>query len=68
MATHSSLLTWKIPGKEEPSGLNPWGQKESDTTENTEYRRTYRKFTVFACFFLILPYILIDRMGAITAI
>ena len=34
MATHSSILAWKIPRTEEPDGLyHPWGHKESDTTE-----------------------------------
>ena len=34
MATHSSILAWKIPGTEEPDRLySPWGRKESDTTE-----------------------------------
>ena len=35
MATHSSTLAWKIPWSETPSlvGYNPWGRKESDTTE-----------------------------------
>ena len=40
MATHSSNLAWRIPGTEEPGGLQtaqgvlcPWGRKESDTTE-----------------------------------
>ena len=33
MATHSSILAWKIPWTEEPGGLNPWGSKESVTTE-----------------------------------
>ena len=33
MATHSSILSWKIPWTEEPSELNPWGHKESDVTE-----------------------------------
>ena len=32
MATHSNILSWKIPWTEEPSGLHPWGHKESDTT------------------------------------
>ena len=28
MATHSSILVWKIPWTEEPSGLHsPWGRK-----------------------------------------
>ena len=31
MATHSSILAWRIPWTEEPGGL--WGRKESDTTE-----------------------------------
>ena len=33
MATHSSILAWKIPWTEEPGRLQrPWGHKESDTT------------------------------------
>ena len=28
MATHSSILSWRIPGL-----YRPWGHKESDTTE-----------------------------------
>ena len=33
MATHSSILAWRIPWKEEPGGLQSKGGKESDTTE-----------------------------------
>ena len=33
MATHSSILAWKIPWTEEPGGLQSIGLKESDTTE-----------------------------------
>ena len=34
MATHSSILAWRIPRTEEPGGLHsPQGLKESDTTE-----------------------------------
>ena len=35
MATHSSILAWRIPWTEEPSGYSysPWACKESDTTE-----------------------------------
>ena len=33
MAPHSSTLAWKIPGVEEPGGLQPMGRWESDTTE-----------------------------------
>ena len=33
MATHSSILAWRIPRAEEPGGLQSWGREESDTTE-----------------------------------
>ena len=33
MASHSSILAWKIPWTEEPAGYNPWGCVESDMTE-----------------------------------
>ena len=33
MATHSSLLAWRIPWREEPGGLQSMGFRESDTTE-----------------------------------
>ena len=35
MATHSSILAWRIPGTEEPSGLLSMGSTELDTTEAT---------------------------------
>ena len=33
MATHSSILAWRIPWMEEPGGLQSTGRKESDRTE-----------------------------------
>ena len=33
MATHSRILAWKIPGTEEPDGLQSVGSLGSDTTE-----------------------------------
>ena len=33
MATHSSILAWRIPCTEEPGRLQFTGYKESDTTE-----------------------------------
>ena len=33
MATHSSILAWRIPWMEEPGGLQSMGHKESDMTE-----------------------------------
>ena len=35
MATHSSVLAWRIPGAVEHGGLHLWGRTESDTTEAT---------------------------------
>ena len=35
MATHSSVLAWRIPGTGEPGGLPLGGRTESDTTEAT---------------------------------
>ena len=35
MATHSSVLVWRIPGTGEPGGCRLWGHTESDTTEVT---------------------------------
>ena len=33
MATHFSILTWKIPWTQEPGRHSPWSRKESDMTE-----------------------------------
>ena len=33
MATHSSILAWRVPQTEEKAGYSPWGLKESDMTE-----------------------------------
>ena len=33
MATHSSILAWRIPWTEESGGYSPWGREESDMTE-----------------------------------
>ena len=27
MATHSSILAWKVPWTEEPEGYSPWGRR-----------------------------------------
>ena len=35
MAIYSSVLAWRIPGTEEPSGLPSMGRTESETTEVT---------------------------------
>ena len=33
MATHSSILAWRIPRTENLAGHSPWGLKGSDATE-----------------------------------
>ena len=35
MATHSSVLAWRIPGTGSLVGCRLWGRTESDTTEVT---------------------------------
>ena len=35
MATHSSILAWRIPWTEEPGRLQPMGYQESDMTEHS---------------------------------
>ena len=39
MATHSSILAWRIPWTEEPGGLQSMGSQESDTTERRNHHR-----------------------------
>ena len=43
MATHSSILAWRIPWTEERSlaGYSPWGHKESDMTEQLIHTHTH---------------------------
>ena len=39
MATHSSILAWRIPWTEEPGGLQVHGVKELDTTSRLNHHR-----------------------------
>jgi len=32
MATHSSILAWRMPWTEEPGGYSLWGREELDMT------------------------------------
>ena len=41
MATHSSILARRIPWTEQPGGLHPWGQQESDTSEGLTHTHTH---------------------------
>ena len=40
MATHISILAWRIPWMEEPGGLQSTGSKESGTTELLHFHLT----------------------------
>ena len=40
MATHCSVLAWRIPWTEEPGELQSMGHKESDTTERLSTHTT----------------------------
>ena len=41
MAAHSSILAWRIPGTEEPGGLQSMGLQESDTTEQLNHHHDH---------------------------
>ena len=43
MATHSSILAWRIPWTEELGGLQSMGRKELDTTERLHFTFTNTK-------------------------
>ena len=44
MATHSSILAWRIPWTEEPGGLQSMGLQRSNTTD---------RLTLSLCFFFL---------------
>ena len=46
MATHSSVLAWRIPGTGEPGGCRLWGCTESDTPEVTQQQQQ-TQFAIF---------------------
>ena len=39
MATHSSVLAWRIPGMGSLVGCHLWGRTESDTTKATQQQQ-----------------------------
>ena len=48
MATHSSILAWRIPWTEEPGGVfSSWSHKNSDTTEQLNtYTNTMIQYNI----------------------
>ena len=41
MATHSSVLAWRIPGRGSLVGCHLWGRTESDTTEAMQQKQQH---------------------------
>ena len=41
MATHSSILAWRIPWTEEPGRLQSMGSQELDTTEQLHHQNQH---------------------------
>ena len=46
MATHFSILPWRIPWTEEPGRLQSIGRKESNKTGTTENKHMHNKQTL----------------------
>ena len=52
MATHCSVLAWRIPGRGSLVGCRLWGCTESDTTEvaqQQQQQQTYSKAETLLC-------------------
>ena len=45
MATHSSILAWRIPWTEDPGGLQFMGLQRSDTTEATKQAQGHSSYS-----------------------
>ena len=50
MATHSSILAWKIPWTEEPSRLQSMGSQKSNTTEQLHFTANLMTLSKHRCF------------------
>ena len=60
MATHSSILAWRIPRTAEPGGATVHGVAESDMTEHTHTHIRYMMcrhfFPIIGCFILLMVF------------
>ena len=43
MATHSSILAWRIHGQRSLAGYSPWGHTKSDTVERLTHTHTHTR-------------------------
>ena len=62
MATHSSVLAWKIPWTEQLVGYSPWGCKELDLTKlfnSISFLNNYTHSPVTATLLHIFNYVII---------
>ena len=50
MATHSSILAWRIPRPRSLVGYSPWGRKESDMTGRLTLRESLYLICTFSTF------------------
>ena len=56
MATHSSVLAWRIPGTGNLVGCRLWGRTESDTTEATQQQQQ-QQHSNYVSFLMLLIFI-----------
>jgi len=49
MATHSSILAWRIPWTKDLVGYSPWGRKQSNTNEHTARKAQEECYCVEMC-------------------
>ena len=62
MATHSSILAWKVPRTEELVGYSPWGLRALDTTKRARARA--HKHTHTPAHTAMFQYIFIYKKGS----
>ena len=61
MATHSSIVAWRIPWTKEPGGLQSMGLQEPDTTQPLNFQESIQ-FRQVSGFSLLLGLILMARV------
>ena len=64
MATHSSILAWKIPWTEDPGGLQSMGSQELDTTDRLS---TCHVLDTILSLFQILSHLISNSSAAAAA-
>ena len=57
MATHSSVLVWRIPGTGSLVGYRLWGRTESDTTERLSSSSKHTVYMISSWYFSVIEWI-----------